>query len=100
MVPSYERFIFSHHLYQRVSETQRKARMQSIRDVKALILRSLSELNEVEDKQRAEDRRAEELVERLDQAIVYLQQRGSELEQISHTEDHLHLLQVSQIDLT
>ncbi|XP_028850669.1 uncharacterized protein LOC114798821 isoform X3 [Denticeps clupeoides] len=59
------------------------------------IERSQAELLEVmEEKQRAAERQAEELIKDLQQEITELQKRNSELEKISHTEDHLHLLQI------
>ncbi|XP_028822718.1 E3 ubiquitin-protein ligase TRIM39-like [Denticeps clupeoides] len=59
------------------------------------IERSQAELLEVmEEEQRAAERQAEGLVKDLQQEITELQRRNSELEKISHTEDHLHLLQI------
>ncbi|KAK6319153.1 hypothetical protein J4Q44_G00103640 [Coregonus suidteri] len=60
------------------------------------IERSQAELIEViEEKQRAAERQAEGLIKELEQEITELQRRCTELEQLSHTEDHLHLLQSS-----
>ncbi|KAI4884976.1 hypothetical protein NFI96_020247, partial [Prochilodus magdalenae] len=57
--------------------------------------RSQAELLEVmEEKQKAAERQAEGLIKGLEQEITELQRRDTELEQISHTEDHLHFLQV------
>ncbi|XP_056124610.1 LOW QUALITY PROTEIN: bloodthirsty-related gene family, member 9 [Rhinichthys klamathensis goyatoka] len=54
-----------------------------------------SELLEVmEQKQKAEEKQAEELIKELEQEIMELKRRNTELEQLSHTEDHLHLLQI------
>ncbi|XP_049337945.1 E3 ubiquitin-protein ligase TRIM39-like [Astyanax mexicanus] len=59
------------------------------------IERSQAELLEVmEEKQKAAERQAEELIKELEQEITELKRRDTELEQISHTEDHLHLLQI------
>ncbi|XP_052348191.1 E3 ubiquitin-protein ligase TRIM39-like [Oncorhynchus keta] len=56
--------------------------------------RSQTELIEViEEKQKAAERQAEGLIKDLEQEITDLQRRSTELEQLSHTEDHLHLLQ-------
>lgn len=49
---------------------------------------------EIEEKQKAAERRAEELLGELEQEITELQRRNTELEELQHTEDHLHLLQV------
>ncbi|CAM4520035.1 unnamed protein product [Leuciscus chuanchicus] len=62
------------------------------------LLRSIescqSELLEVmEQKQKAEEKLAEELIKELELEITELKRRNTELEQLSHTEDHLHLLQ-------
>uniref|UniRef100_A0A8K9Y4Z9 E3 ubiquitin-protein ligase TRIM39-like n=1 Tax=Oncorhynchus mykiss TaxID=8022 RepID=A0A8K9Y4Z9_ONCMY len=59
------------------------------------IERSQAELIElIEEKQSAAERRAEGLVKELEQEITELQRRSTELEQLSHTEDHLHLLKI------
>ncbi|XP_071188712.1 E3 ubiquitin-protein ligase TRIM39-like [Salvelinus alpinus] len=58
------------------------------------IERSQAELIEViEKKLKAAERQAEGLIKELEQEITELQRRSTELEQLSHTEDHLHLLQ-------
>ncbi|KAF4088730.1 hypothetical protein AMELA_G00058090 [Ameiurus melas] len=51
-------------------------------------------LKVMEEKQKAEEKQAEELIKDLEQEITELKRRNTELEQISHTEDHLHLLQI------
>ncbi|KAL7880913.1 hypothetical protein SRHO_G00031670 [Serrasalmus rhombeus] len=48
----------------------------------------------MEEKQKAAERQAEEFIKELEQEITELKRRDTELEQLSHTEDHLHLLQV------
>ncbi|XP_051956158.1 E3 ubiquitin/ISG15 ligase TRIM25-like, partial [Xyrauchen texanus] len=48
----------------------------------------------LEEKQKAAEKQAEDLIKELEQEITELKRRNSELEQISHTEDHLHLLQI------
>uniref|UniRef100_A0A3B1JC85 E3 ubiquitin-protein ligase TRIM39-like n=1 Tax=Astyanax mexicanus TaxID=7994 RepID=A0A3B1JC85_ASTMX len=59
------------------------------------IERSQAELLEVmEEKQKAAERQAEEFIKDLEQEITELKRRDTELEQLSHTEDHLHLLQI------
>ncbi|XP_062339441.1 E3 ubiquitin-protein ligase TRIM39-like [Osmerus eperlanus] len=58
------------------------------------IERSQAELIEViEEKQKAAEKQAEGLIQDLEQEITELKRRSTELEQLSHTEDHLHLLQ-------
>ncbi|XP_036452082.1 E3 ubiquitin-protein ligase TRIM39-like [Colossoma macropomum] len=59
------------------------------------IERSLAELVKVmEEKQKAAEKQAEDLIKELEQEITELKRRDTELEQLSHTEDHLHLLQI------
>ncbi|KAF4088713.1 hypothetical protein AMELA_G00057890 [Ameiurus melas] len=59
------------------------------------IERSQAELLKVMDeKQKAAEKQAEVLIKDLEQEITELKRRNTELEQISHTEDHLHLLQI------
>nr|XP_020475211.1 E3 ubiquitin-protein ligase TRIM39-like [Monopterus albus] len=48
---------------------------------------------EITEKQKAVERRAEEIISELQQEITELQRRNTELEELRNTEDHLHLLQ-------
>ncbi|XP_064795787.1 E3 ubiquitin-protein ligase TRIM39-like [Oncorhynchus masou masou] len=58
------------------------------------IERSQAELIEViEEKLKATERQAEGFIKELEQEITELQRRSTEVEQLSHTEDHLHLLE-------
>ncbi|XP_072543586.1 E3 ubiquitin-protein ligase TRIM39-like [Salminus brasiliensis] len=58
------------------------------------IERSQAELLEVmKEREKAAERQAEDLIKELEQEITELKRRDTELEQLSHTEDHLHLLQ-------
>uniref|UniRef100_A0A671NM77 E3 ubiquitin-protein ligase TRIM39-like n=1 Tax=Sinocyclocheilus anshuiensis TaxID=1608454 RepID=A0A671NM77_9TELE len=64
-------------------------------DLMRSIERCQSELLEMmEQKQKAAEKQAEELIKELEQEITELKRRDTELEQLSHTEDHLHLLQI------
>ncbi|XP_036417230.1 zinc finger protein RFP-like [Colossoma macropomum] len=59
------------------------------------IERSQAELvKAMEEKQKAAERQAEDLIKELEQEITELKWRDTELEQLSHTEDHLQLLQI------
>ncbi|KAK2832607.1 hypothetical protein Q7C36_016069 [Tachysurus vachellii] len=59
------------------------------------IERSQAELPEMmEEKQKAAERKAEGLIKELEQEISVLKRRDRELERLSHTEEHLHLLQI------
>ncbi|XP_036374527.1 E3 ubiquitin/ISG15 ligase TRIM25-like [Megalops cyprinoides] len=58
------------------------------------IERRRSEVKElIRDQEKAAVSRAEGLLERLEQEISELRKRDAELEQLSHTEDHIHFLQ-------
>ncbi|KAG9332192.1 hypothetical protein JZ751_015555 [Albula glossodonta] len=60
------------------------------------IERRRSEVKElIRDQEKAAVREAEGLLEQLEQEIADLRRRDAELEQLSHTEDHIHFLQVS-----
>ncbi|XP_040035697.2 E3 ubiquitin-protein ligase TRIM39 [Gasterosteus aculeatus] len=66
----------------------------------ASLIRSVEERRaaanvEIEEKQRAAERRAEELVRQLLQEITELKRRCAELEELGDTEDHLSVLQKS-----
>ncbi|XP_071385663.1 E3 ubiquitin-protein ligase TRIM39-like [Centroberyx affinis] len=50
-------------------------------------------IEEIEEKQKAAERRAEGLLNQLGQEISELQRRSGELKHLEHTENHLHLLQ-------
>ncbi|XP_053488186.1 E3 ubiquitin-protein ligase TRIM39 [Ictalurus furcatus] len=75
-----------------------KEKSDSIEVFTALIRsieRSQTELLEVmEEKQKAAEKQAEGLIKELEQEIDELKRRDTELEQLSHTDDHLHLLQI------
>ncbi|XP_062849506.1 E3 ubiquitin-protein ligase TRIM39-like [Trichomycterus rosablanca] len=51
-------------------------------------------INVMQENQRAAERQAKEFIKDLEQDITELMRRNTELEQISNTEDHLHLLQI------
>ncbi|KAM9501657.1 E3 ubiquitin-protein ligase TRIM39-like [Clarias gariepinus] len=85
---------------------ERIEKIQEIKDSKVDILeifstrmrcikRSQAELLKVvEENQKAAQRQAEKFIKELEQEITDLKRRNTELEQLSHTEDHLHLLQI------
>ncbi|XP_026882639.2 tripartite motif-containing protein 16-like isoform X2 [Electrophorus electricus] len=47
----------------------------------------------IRDQEKTELSRAEELLDQLEQEIAVLKRRDTEMEQLSHTEDHIHFLQ-------
>ncbi|XP_042291170.1 uncharacterized protein LOC121912796 [Thunnus maccoyii] len=62
--------------------------------LKESVERSLNELIEtIEENQRMTEKQAEDNIRELEQEISELKKRSSEVEQLSHSEDHLHLLQ-------
>ncbi|MBN3316839.1 TRI39 ligase, partial [Atractosteus spatula] len=62
--------------------------------------RSQAEIVElIGEKQRAEEKMVEGLITELEQEIAELQKRSTELEQLSHTEDPIHFLQVGSHSL-
>ncbi|XP_053192418.1 E3 ubiquitin-protein ligase TRIM21-like isoform X4 [Scomber japonicus] len=62
--------------------------------LKESVERSLNELIEtIEEKQRRTEKQAEDFIKELEQEISELKKRSSEVEKLSHSEDHLHLLQ-------
>ncbi|XP_067441794.1 E3 ubiquitin-protein ligase TRIM39-like [Thunnus thynnus] len=62
--------------------------------LKESVERSLNELIEtIEEKQRTTEKQAEDFIKELEQEISELVKRSSEMKQLSHSEDHLHLLQ-------
>ncbi|XP_062850593.1 E3 ubiquitin-protein ligase TRIM39-like isoform X3 [Trichomycterus rosablanca] len=73
-------------------------RLKKIKEIKhstELNKRNQAELLKVmEEKQRAVEHQADEFIKDLEQEITELKRRNTELEQISNTEDHLHLLQI------
>ncbi|XP_060771757.1 E3 ubiquitin-protein ligase TRIM39-like isoform X1 [Neoarius graeffei] len=75
-----------------------KEKADSVKVFSALmrcIERSQAELLKVmEEKQKAAEMQAQEFIKELEQEITELKRRNTELEQLSHTEDHLHLLQI------
>ncbi|XP_053485855.1 nuclear factor 7, ovary-like [Ictalurus furcatus] len=86
------------HSVERNKENTEKEKADGVEIFSALmrcIERSQAELLQVmEEKQKAAEKQAEELIKELEQEITELKRRNTELEQISHTEDHLHLLQI------
>ncbi|XP_072544096.1 E3 ubiquitin-protein ligase TRIM39-like [Salminus brasiliensis] len=86
------------HLVELRKRNTEKEIADSIKVFTALIRsieKSQAELLEVlEKQQKAAERQAEDLIKELEQEITELKRRDTELEQLSHTEDHLHLLQI------
>ncbi|XP_043086756.1 eukaryotic translation initiation factor 4 gamma 1-like [Puntigrus tetrazona] len=79
----------------RNTEKEKAARAELFADLIRSIERCHTELLEMmEEQQEAAEKRERELIEELEQEIAELKRRNTELEQLSHTKDHLHLLQI------
>ncbi|XP_067231259.1 E3 ubiquitin-protein ligase TRIM39-like [Chanodichthys erythropterus] len=84
----------SSEVRKRNTEKQKAARVELFTDLIRSIERCQTELLEMmEEQQKAAEKQEEELIEELEQEITELKMRNTELEELSHTEDHLHLLQ-------
>ncbi|XP_016397155.1 E3 ubiquitin-protein ligase TRIM39-like [Sinocyclocheilus rhinocerous] len=82
-------------LRKRNTEKEKSASVELFTDLSRSIERCQSELLKMmEEQQKAAEKQAEDLIKELQQEITDLKKRNSELEQISHTDDHLHLLQM------
>uniref|UniRef100_A0A9J7X0Y9 Uncharacterized protein n=1 Tax=Cyprinus carpio carpio TaxID=630221 RepID=A0A9J7X0Y9_CYPCA len=79
----------------RNTEKEKAAHVELFTDLIRSIERCQTELLEMmEEQQKAVEKQEQELIEELKQEITELKMRNTELEQLSHTEDHLHLLQI------
>ncbi|XP_073668881.1 E3 ubiquitin-protein ligase TRIM39-like [Paramisgurnus dabryanus] len=74
-------------------------RIKKIQDIKhSAELRRLKKFNllEMEETQKAAEKQDEDHIKDLEQEITELKRRNTELEKITNTEDHLHIIQVSR----
>ncbi|KAI2662781.1 Zinc finger protein RFP [Labeo rohita] len=77
------------------TEKEKADSIELFTDLIRSVERCQSELLEkMERKQKAAETQAEELIKELEEEITELKRRNTELEQLSHTEDHLHFLQI------
>ncbi|XP_049338035.1 E3 ubiquitin-protein ligase TRIM39-like isoform X2 [Astyanax mexicanus] len=82
-------------LSKKSTEDETAGGVEVFTDLVRSIERSQAELlKSMEEKRKAAERQAEEFIKDLEQEITELKRRDTELEQLSHTEDHLHLLQI------
>ncbi|XP_058613814.1 uncharacterized protein LOC131528575 [Onychostoma macrolepis] len=80
--------------YKRSAQTAVEDSERIFTDLIRCIERSRSEVTQlIRDQEKAEVSRAEEQRKRLEQEIEDLRRRDAELEQLSHTDDHIHFLQ-------
>ncbi|XP_035855860.1 E3 ubiquitin-protein ligase TRIM39-like isoform X2 [Sander lucioperca] len=71
--------------------------VQVFTSLKESVERGLNELiNTIKEKQKTTEKQAEAFIKELEQEISELMKRSTEVEQISRSEDHLHLLQSVQ----
>uniref|UniRef100_A0A3P9C7B6 Bloodthirsty-related gene family, member 2 n=1 Tax=Maylandia zebra TaxID=106582 RepID=A0A3P9C7B6_9CICH len=76
------------------ADRQKAEGVQVLTALMESVERRLKELiKEIEDKQETTEKQAEGLIKDLEQEISELMERSSEVEQLSRSEDHLHLLQ-------
>ncbi|XDV46585.1 hypothetical protein PO909_014458 [Leuciscus waleckii] len=88
-------------LRKRNTEEERSTSVENFTDLIRSIRRCHSDLLKMmEEQQKAAEKQAEGLIIDLHQEITELKRRNTELEQLSHTDDHLHLIQVHPIDPT
>ncbi|XP_043073958.1 E3 ubiquitin-protein ligase TRIM39-like [Puntigrus tetrazona] len=70
-------------------------RLKKIQEIKQSGKRFYTELQEMmKDQQKAAEKQEQDFIKDLEQEITALKMRNTELEQLSHTEDNLHLLQI------
>ncbi|XP_067217592.1 E3 ubiquitin-protein ligase TRIM39-like isoform X2 [Chanodichthys erythropterus] len=80
---------------QRNTEKEKAARVELFTDLIRSIERCQTELlMKMEQQQKATEKQEEVLIEELEQEIIELNMRNTELKLFSNTEDHLHLLQI------
>ncbi|XP_062289953.1 E3 ubiquitin-protein ligase TRIM21-like isoform X4 [Scomber scombrus] len=81
-------------LSEEAADREKAEGVQVFTALKESVERSLNELIEtIEEKQRTTEKQAEDFIKELEQEISELKKRSSEAEKLSHSEDHLHLLQ-------
>nr|XP_055029125.1 E3 ubiquitin-protein ligase TRIM39-like isoform X1 [Misgurnus anguillicaudatus]XP_055029184.1 E3 ubiquitin-protein ligase TRIM39-like isoform X1 [Misgurnus anguillicaudatus] len=90
----------SAELRKRSREQEKAASVEVFSDLIRSIERCQTELLEMmEEEQKAEEKQDEDLIKDLEQEITELKWRDSELEKITHSEDHLHLVQIDPSSL-
>ncbi|XP_073716002.1 E3 ubiquitin-protein ligase TRIM39-like [Misgurnus anguillicaudatus] len=90
----------SAELRKRSREQEKAASVELFSDLIRSIERYQTELLEMmEEEQKAAEKQDEDLIKDLEQEITELKWRDSELEKITHSEDHLHLIQIDSSSL-
>ncbi|XP_062294990.1 E3 ubiquitin-protein ligase TRIM39-like [Scomber scombrus] len=81
-------------LSKEAADREKAEGVQVFTALKESVERSLNELiDTIEEKQRTTEKQAEDFIKQMEQEISELKKRSSEVEKLSHSEDHLHLLQ-------
>ncbi|XP_062282534.1 E3 ubiquitin-protein ligase TRIM39-like [Scomber scombrus] len=81
-------------LSKEAADREKAEGVQVFAALKESVERSLNELiDTIEEKQRTTEKQAKDFIKELEQEISELKNRSSEVEKLSHSEDHLHLLQ-------
>ncbi|XP_048034581.1 E3 ubiquitin-protein ligase TRIM39-like [Megalobrama amblycephala] len=81
-------------LRKRNTEKEKSSSVDLFTDLIRSFKRCQSELLKMmEEQQKEAEKQAEDLIKELQQELTELKKRNTELEQISHTDDHLHLIQ-------
>ncbi|XP_048033463.1 E3 ubiquitin-protein ligase TRIM21-like [Megalobrama amblycephala] len=81
-------------LRKRNTEKEKSSSVELFTDLIRSFKRCQSEqLKMMEEQQKEAEKQAEDLIKELQQELTELKKRNTELEQISHTDDHLHLIQ-------
>nr|XP_055029029.1 E3 ubiquitin-protein ligase TRIM39-like [Misgurnus anguillicaudatus] len=90
----------SAELRKRSREQEKEVSVELFSDLIRSIEKCQTELLEMmENEQKAEEKQDEDLIKDLEQEITELKWRDSELEKITHSEDHLHLIQIDPSSL-
>ncbi len=87
-------------IHQNNTEKEKSTSVELFTDLIRSIKRCQSKLlKKMEEQQKAAEKQAEDLIKELQQEITDLKKRNTELEQLSHTDDHLHLYRSVSISL-
>ncbi|XP_067303243.1 E3 ubiquitin-protein ligase TRIM39-like [Pseudorasbora parva] len=83
-------------LRKRNTEEEKSSSVKLFTDLIRSLERHQTELLKMMEKQqKAAEKRAEDLIKELEQEITELKRRNTEIEQLSNTDDHLHIIQMN-----
>ncbi|XP_067228534.1 E3 ubiquitin/ISG15 ligase TRIM25-like isoform X2 [Chanodichthys erythropterus] len=84
----------------KMKEEQQKEAEKQAEDLVKELKQEITELKMMEEQQKEAEKQAEDLIKELQQEITELKKRNTELEQISHTDDHPDVIQMSsEVDM-